>query len=170
MFDPDDVGVKDPVPFTELSNYTIVSPVRFAGKAGAYDIQTNVFNGSTTMKAVAFPSGTRSVLFFGVQGTGPYCYKDEGPESCRGTGGPHAPPYITQVWAFDANDYLAVLKGTKKKDAVEPYAIWQVTTPWPVSSDQYAGGTFDPATNRVFLIERNGESPNVRVFHIKTDN
>ena len=81
------------------------------------------------MGGLVFPAGTRSVLFFGKQGVGTFCY---GPgtsnQALVGTIAPgfvdpycydpvddskgtHAYPYIYQVWAYDANDLAAAKAG-----------------------------------------------------------
>src|SRR3989344_5196547 len=108
VFNPDDVGSGSVVPVKELSRYDDAHGLIYNGVEGECAQQSNVFNCVTTIAGVAFPAGTRSVLFFGTQGTGPVCYKDSGPTSCWGSGGYYAPPYYVQVWAFDANDFLAV--------------------------------------------------------------
>src|SRR3989344_5769691 len=163
VFNPDDVGSGSVVPVKELSRYDDAHGLIYNGVEGECAQQSNVFNCVTTIAGVAFPAGTRSVLFFGRQGTGPMCYKDSsGPSSCWGTGGYNAPPYYTQVWAFDANDLAAVKNGTKLPYQVEPYAIWQLN----FGFNNIVGGTFDPATNRMFLTENNGEDPIIHVLKI----
>ena len=166
VFDPADVGTRNPVPFREVLGFPVDHPVKFGTDQGGCSLQSGVFNCTTSIVAVAFPATTRSVLFFGAQGTGPICYKDDGPPSCRGTGGYSAPPYKTQVWAFDANELLAVKNGQKPPWQVSPYAVWQLGFEYLPNSVGYAGGTFDPATGRVFLIENNGEDPIVHVLKI----
>jgi hypothetical protein len=100
------------------------------------------------------------VLFFGRQGIGPNCYK------CNGSGGYDAPPYISQVWAYDANDLLAVKDGSRQEWEVEPYDLWTMNLEFNVDDVDFAGGAFDPVTNRVFLVETNGEDPIVHVLRI----
>src|SRR3989344_876634 len=108
VFNPDNVGSATPVPVKELSHYDGTNALIYNGVEGVCGQQSSVFNCTTQISGVAFPAGTRSVLFFGTQGTGPVCYKDSGPTSFWGSGGYYAPPYYVQVWAFDANDFLAV--------------------------------------------------------------
>src|SRR2546423_14916678 len=90
---------------------------------------------------MVFPSGTRSVLFFGPHGLGSYCYgtggtagdcydPDDGPK------GIHSYPYRSQVWAYDANDLVAVKAGQKQSYQVMPYAVWQLD---PSVQDVHAG-------------------------------
>jgi len=165
VFNPDEVGVLNPVPFKEVLGYPLSNPVKFGNDQGSCGGQSSVFNCTTNMNGVAFPAATRSVLFFGSQGTGPVCYKNNGPASCQGTGGYNAPPYAAQVWAYDANDLVAVKNGAKQPWQVRPYAVWQLNFPIGVS---FSGATFDPATDRMFLIERNGEDPIVHALRINT--
>lgn len=162
VFDFDDVGAEDPVPFTQVLGYPLEHPVRFGNDVGDCAGQSRVFNCTTNIPGVAFPARTRSVLFFGRQGIGPNCYK------CNGCGGYCAPPYISQVWAYDANELLAVKNGSKEPWEVEPYGLWRTSFEYHVDDVDFAGGAFDPATNRVFLIETNGEDPIVHVLRIDT--
>ena len=140
VFNPDDVGVKNPIPGTTLLYYSF--PDHYLAR---YDTQNNYYNLATVMRGVPFPQGSRSVLFFGRQGTGPYCYgpgtsdpslggKPSGDgvdpwcydpsDSSKGT---HAYPYRHQVWAYDANDLLSVKNGQKQPYDITPYAIWELT-------------------------------------------
>jgi hypothetical protein len=82
------------------------------------------------VNGVLFPDGTRSVLFFGQKGMGPYCYGDGGASGgdCydpdRIGKGDHAYPYTEFVWAYDATDLLAAKNGAKNPWEVLPYAGW----------------------------------------------
>jgi hypothetical protein len=75
--------------------------------------------GNTTVRGVVFPAGTNTVLFFGTQGTGPFCYGEgtddpslDGTPTRDGTTwcydpdvsykGTHGYPYVPEVWAYDA--------------------------------------------------------------------
>lgn len=124
-------------------------------------------NCSTKIQAMVFPTGTRSVLFFGRHGTGPLCYKDElGPKSCWGTGGWHAPPYKTRVWAYDVNDLIAVKRRRRQPWGVRPYATWDLGE--PLDNEQILGAAFDPFTRRVFLSQYHGDGtqPLIRVYRV----
>jgi hypothetical protein len=128
-----------------------------------------VFNGTTRIGGVVFPEGTRSVLFFGVTGTGNWCY---GESSACGDPqsdfkGDHAYPYRGYVWAYDANDLAAVKAGSKKMWDVVPYATWELplgnVTTWGI-----AGAAYDKATKRIYLVEKRGEGslPVIQVFSV----
>lgn len=168
VFDPANVGTLNPVPFREVLGYPLSNPVKFGNEQGGCSVQNNVFNCTTKVVGVALPTGTRSVLFFGRHGTGPVCYKDSGPASCQGTGGYNAPPYRPQVWAYDANDLVAVKNGQKQPFEVQPYAVWSYDFQFNGASVDLVGGTYDPDTKRMFLIEDNGEDPIVHVLKVNT--
>lgn len=129
--------------------------------------QSTRFNLTTRVGGIAFPSGTRSVLFFGNMGTGPYCYG----QSCTApnvpTGqGPQAYPYRRQVWAYDATDLLAVKAGTKKPYEVQPYAVWSLTIPDTLADARLTSATYDDATRRLYVAI--GDEPTrVYVFGVK---
>lgn len=167
VFNPSDVGVRTPVPATPVVHYDLNHPTL----GGCGDSNAQYFNCTTEIKGVVFPRGTRSVLFFGRQGTGPMCYKDEGPVSCRGTGGYNAPPYRYQVWAYDANDLLAVKNGQRNPWSITP-TIWSFSLPFEGGgSDGHniGGAAYDPATQRIYLSQmcRDSEcSPIVHVFRV----
>jgi hypothetical protein len=146
----------------------------------AFDRQSSWYNGSSHMHGVVFPSGTRSVLYFGRQGLGPYCY---GPGTSdlalAGTLAPsqyggelwcydptdpnkgnHAYPYISQVWAYDANDLLAVKQGLKQPWDPRPYATWSLASmaqPFFNPVGDLNGAAYDPATGRIFVMQPNAD-------------
>jgi hypothetical protein len=110
------------------------------------------------------------VLFVHRQGYGNPTYKlDDG---CSGIGGEGSAPYRRQVTAFDANDLLAVKRGTKQPYQVQPYAFW--TLPGPSSScatfSGYTDGgyclAYDHATRRIYAVLDQGEQPGVHVWQV----
>lgn len=162
VFNPDDVGRVTPVPARQLLGYPLSTPLADANTANAYFTRSDVIGG------LAFPAGTRSVLFIGRHGTGQPCY---------GTGaacgdlagdakGDHSYPYYHQVWAYDANELLAVKNGTKQPSQLRPYAMWRLTGINNAGSATMAGATFDPTTRRLYVTERYGENPKVHVYEI----
>lgn len=168
VFEPADLGVKSVVPATPLLYYTGANPL------AQWDATSTLFNGATHVRGVVLPEGTRSVLFFGRQGTGKYCYGQGGafgttcidPEDTdKGT---HAYPYQYQVWAYDALDLAAVKVGTKQPWQVQPYATW--TLPWRSGRQtDIRGVAYDPATGRIFVSQAFGDSdrPVVHVFTVQ---
>ncbi len=162
VFDPDDVGVADPIPGETLLFYPLSDPL------APVDTQNTLFNLATHMGGMAFPTGTRSVLFFGRQGTGPYCYGtgeecDDPADSSKGT---HAYPYRHQVWAYDANDLLKVRSGEYQPWQVQPYAVWALDEMNSDGSAGITGAVFDPASRRVYITENYGDEPVVHVYQI----
>jgi hypothetical protein len=119
------------------------------------------WNLSSELGGAVFVAGTRSVLFFGRHGTGPYCY---------GTGarcndpvkpyqGTHGYPYEYRVWAYDAADLAAAARGEIAPQSLRPYAIWPLTLPFERDDEHRIGGVaHDPATGRIFLTQREGDS------------
>jgi hypothetical protein len=184
VFNPGDVGVADPVPATRVLGYP-------AGHAslGQWDSTGQLFNGSTQVTGVVFPEGTRSVLFFGRRGVGPFCY---GPgtsdpslagtpappsgvdpycyDPTAGSKGTHSYPYVQFVWAYDANDLAAVKAGTKNQWDVLPYATWTFDTPFENPQQAINGAAYDPATGRVFVSVgfEDGTAPLIQVLTIQT--
>lgn len=162
VFNPDDVGVTNQLTGTTVLYYPLAHPL------AAESTQNEFFNLATQMGGVAFPSGTRSVLFIGRQGTGPYCYGDGAPcgDPCDGSKGTHAYPYRHQVWAYDANDLLAVGTGAKPAWDVQPYAIWTLSDMDSSGCASISGAAYDPSANRLFIAERYGDQPIIHAYAI----
>lgn len=162
VFDPDTVGVSNPIPGTTLIFYPIEHPL-------APEASTNeLFNLATHMAGIAFPRGSRSVLFFGRQGIGTYCYGDASvcTDPCDASHGTHAYPYRHQVWAYDANDLLQVRSGTKQCWEMHPYAIWTLDGMPSGDCADMEGAAFDPDTGRLYITESYAEEPHVHVYRI----
>lgn len=185
VFDPSELGVKNPTPATPLVGYPLSHPL-----GTGWGTQSVFFNGSTSITGVVFPVSSRSVLFFGVQGTGPFCY-GPGTSSAALAGtivagtasepwcydpsnaskGPHAFPYVYQVWAYDADDFLAVESGSKKPYDLLPYATWNLQLPYANATSPRVlnGAAYDPITNRIFVEQGCVDtacSPIIDVFQI----
>lgn len=155
---------------------------------GAWDASwhppTVEFGGGTAIKGVVFPEGTRSILYFGTQGVGKFCYGEgtsdkskagqptgdgtiwcyDPDDSSKGT---HAYPYRAMVWAYDARDLAAVRAGRRKPWQVRPYAVWRL--PLAFSSPYVGGAAYDPARGRIFVTQQfvDGEQPVVAVFKVR---
>lgn len=149
-----------------LLGYPLSNPLRPVSSTNA------VYNLTSSISGVVFPSGTRSVLFFGRHGAGRYCY-GEG-EDCGdladSSKGVHGYPYVYQVWAYDAVDLLAVKNGAKREHQPQPYAVWTFNLPFEhARSTHFLGGAaYDPRTQRIYLSQRGGDAagPVIHVFRV----
>jgi hypothetical protein len=142
------LGTTTPLPATPLVYYPTQHPLLEAGLTpcltsacspirDGWSLTSTLFNGTTEIRGVVFPQGTRSVLFFGrhggtgdspsVPGGGKFCYgpgtadatlvgtpapPDNVDNYCYdpedGSKGVHGYPYKYYVWAYDANDLAKV--------------------------------------------------------------
>lgn len=178
VFNPDDLGNSQTVPSKMLVGY----PDNHQ-ELGGYDTVTPYFSGASGVGGVAFPAGTRSVLFVGRYATkacygvgttdpaldgqprsggGKWCYDPSNPYQ-----GMHGYPYKHMVWAYDANDLLAVKQGAKMPWTLRPYATWYLTD---MNNNGYANiksAAFDPATRRLYVVPDSSDSaPTVHVYEI----
>ena len=164
VFNPDDLGQKNPVPATPLVYYPETHPLDQWGEESA------IFNGTSEIHGVVFPHDSRTVLFFGIHGVGPFCYGT--PTECNDPigdyKGNHAYPYVTQIWAYDALDLLKAKNGEVNPWEVSPYETWRIQLPFaPTTYKSKIGGAYDPATQRVFVPEyREGNTLMVHVFKL----
>jgi hypothetical protein len=135
---------------------------------------------------VVFPENSRSVLFFGRQGLGDFCYgPGTGDQSQVGKPadggvdrwcfdpvtnwkGPHSFPYSAYVWAYDANDLATVKAGRKRPWDLRPYGVWKLAL--PLTGDgkgTILGAAYDPASGRIFVSQ--GFADDARpVIHVFT--
>lgn len=176
VFNPDDVGVVDPVPATQVIGYPSDKPV----PGGAYGATSNIFNATTRIVGIAFPKNSSSVLFFGTHGIGTFCNGVGGatkPKLAAGevwcydpavtARGVHAYPYQFQVWAYDANDLVAVKNGQKQSYEIAPYATWKLEGMDKYSSSvSMTGAGFDPETNVLYVTQGNQNNPIIHAFQI----
>ncbi len=174
VFNPDDVGVKNPIPGKTILHY----PLEHA-MGGTFNATTG-----SNAKGVAFPAGSRSVLFIGNSSNPNYCY---GPgtddpalhgtpaeggtwcyDPCNHSKGGHGYPYYHTVWAYDANDLLQVKNGTKQSWEIQPYTSWRLNEMDPSGCGKIKGAGYDPATQRLYLTQEYSEQPRVDVYQIGT--
>jgi hypothetical protein len=178
-FDPARPGAAKPLLYYPQKHPTI------GAWEGSWNPSKGVFfGGGTTIRGVVFPRGSRSVLFFGTQGVGTFCYGEgtdqrglEGSPTPDGSTwcydpdgsskGTHAYPYLAQVWAYDARDLRAVRKGRKRPWQVKPYATWTLRLPF--GSGQIGGATYDPKGGRIFVSQQYGDDtqPLIHVFKVR---
>src|SRR3989338_6970816 len=179
-FNPTDLGTKNPVPVTPYLYYNGDHPT-----LGPWGGTSAFFNGSTEIHGAVFPEGTRSILYFGRHGVGPWCYgTGTSNQSLQGqlapggsiycydptdsSKGNHAYPYEYQVWAYDVNDFIAVKNGQKNPWDVIPN-VWTFNV--PIQSSVAGGVAYDPSTQRIFLVaprtEYPGAYPAIHVFKVQ---
>lgn len=162
VFDPQDLGSQDPAPNIPLLAYPADHPL------AEWDATSPLFNGSTQIRGIALPPGSRSLLFFGRQGIGEFCYgtgEDCG-DPVQSSQGTHAYPYVHQVWAYDLNDLASVSNGDLAPWEVQPYAVWRLDEMDDSGSATLSGAAYDPAGGRVYLTENYGEDPQVHVYQV----
>jgi len=163
VFNPADVATGSPAPAMVVLGYPYGHPLADTTTGNQYLSQADFITG------MVFPAGTRTVLFFGKHGTGNYCYGTGGTSGdCYdpddNSKGIHSYPYRSQVWAYDANDLIAVKNGLKQSYEVMPYAVWQLDA--PVVDIQ--GVAYDPATQRLYVSQVYAENtrPLIRVYQV----
>jgi hypothetical protein len=183
-FDPSRLLLGSPAPATPLFYYPQDHPTLGAWDASWQPAKGTYFGGGTTVRGMVFPVGTRSVLFFGTQGTGRFCYGEgtdkrsldrkptpdgtiycyDPDDSSKGT---HAYPYVPEVWAYDAAQLAQVRAGARKPWTVKPYAVWTLRLPF--GSPRIGGVAYDAATGRIFVSQQygNGTDPVIHVFTVR---
>ncbi len=112
----------------------------------------------------------QAIMLLGYKGLGRNCYGGAAcGDPCNDYQGYHCHPYERQVIFYDIHELGAVARTERDPWSVLPYAIWrpdefylQGDTCWN------AGGmTFDPASGRVFMVERGlGGETNAAVMHV----
>jgi len=151
---------------TRLLGYPLSNALRPVSSTNA------VYNLTSSISGVVFPSGTRSVLFFGRHGAGNYCYGEGSDcgDPADSSKGVHGYPYVYQVWAYDANDLLAVKKGSRRQYQPQPYAVWTFNLPFEhARSTHFLGGAaYDPQKQQIYLSQRGGDGsgPVIHVFKV----
>jgi hypothetical protein len=170
------------VPSTPLLYYSARHPSLGRWNGASPNNTTVWWNmaGANGYRGAVISGGSRSILFFGAQGMGPFCYgpgtadaskagrpaTDIGDAADRwcydpvsSAKGPHGWPYQYQIMAFDLNDLAAVAARTKNPWDVRPYAVWPLTPANGVNiigmngkGNQTAGGAgYDPTTKRIYF-------------------
>jgi len=162
VFNPADVGNISPVPATQVLGYPLDRPLANAKSKNA------LFTHADQIGGIAFPSGTRSVLFIGRHGAGTPCYGEGAAcgDQADSYKGEHAYPYVHQVWAYDANDLVAVKNGSKRPYDVKPYATWQLKEMNNSGTASIRGAFYEPATSRIYVTEAYGDAPKVHVYQV----
>ena len=177
VFDPDKLGVQNPVPATPVVEYPIDHPTlgTWEGNGSIHPL----YNMSTLITGIVFPPGMRSVLFFGRTGTGTPCYGCGGStnpgaecanewcydpvDSSKGT---HVYPYSPYLWAYDVNDFIAVKNGTKNPWDISPYYHGALSLPFDTGANELNGAAYDPVTQRIYVAQKCVEGNCLPVIHV----
>jgi hypothetical protein len=154
VFDPDDIDETIPTPADELMAFTLANPILDLDPDDGNDWWIRP---DQTNAGMIFPSGTSSVLFISMHGTGDRCYGTGAAcsDPCREDQGEHAYPYRAQVTAFDANDLVDAKNGVIDVHAVEPYAWW-VLPSFDTDTDnciemKYSGLAYNDSSRRIYI-------------------
>ncbi len=138
---------------------------------GPHDGSNPTFGGTTQVAGLAVLARTRTALFVGSNGMGPYCYGNgtsdkslhdtagaDGERFCYDPAasdkGQHAYPYRNQMWAYDLNDLAQVRAGRKDPWEVRPYDVWAFELPTPQPTKRLAGVAYDADGRRLFVSQR----------------
>jgi hypothetical protein len=165
-FEPAELGV-NPVKTVPYVYYPLKHPL------AAEDTQNPLFNTTTEIRGVVFPEQSSSVLFFGSHGVGPYWYGEPNhggkADPYRDGKGPHAPPYVYQVWAYDVLELLAVKEERKSPWEVRPYEAWTFHLPYREESGHLGGAAYDAKTARIYVSQQNVDQarPVIHVFQVQ---
>jgi len=172
VFDPEKIGSGGQVAATALVGYPLAQSLARQYGANESGAANPYWSVTSSVDGAAFPAGTRSVLFFGRHGTGAYCYGTGGAsggdcyDPADTSKGSHAYPYAYQVWAYDANDLLAVKSGSKAQYQVRPYAVWTFELPYAPGTRKLGGVAYDQATGRIYLSQLCADSNCAPVIHV----
>jgi PKD repeat protein len=149
-FDPSGLG-SGAIPATPYMYYTTDNPL-----GPYYGAADPLQSGVTTVNGAVFVPGTSSVLFIGRSGANfsGYGFASDYGDTHDGAldgKGPHNlnGDYVLQVWAYNANDFVAVKQGSLQPWQVQPYDVWNFTLPIPAY--QVGGVAFDPNTGRIYV-------------------
>lgn len=165
-FNPDDVGRASPVPAAQLLAYPQEQPL------APPTTQNGLYLRGDEIRGVAFPAGTRSVLFIGKHSMGRHCYGEAADcgDPASAYKGDHGFPYALQVWAYDATQLAMVRYGLMQPWQVRPYAVWQLPE---LAANGYAsisGAAYDHTSGRLYITTKYGEQPRVHVYQIGAEN
>ncbi len=157
---------------------------------GLWEGSNETYGGGVEMGGLVIPPATRTALFVGRNGLGPFCYGDGTPDESRARQsaagherlcydpttsdkGVHTYPYSYQFWAYDLSDLAAVRAGKKNPWEVRPYGVWPFEVPTPQAGMRIGGVGFDAARRLVYLAQMNADQdgyafrPIIHVFRIQ---
>jgi hypothetical protein len=141
------------------------------------DTQNPLFNTTTQITGLVFPTGTDELWFFGTHGTGPWWYGENGDgqnmhDPAGDYKGPHAYPYVFQAWVYSAHDLLAARKGTRQPWDIKPKDVLTFDLPFSEGSKRIGGAAYDPATRLLYISQLRADrleydmNPLIHVFQL----
>lgn len=184
-WNPGDLGSASPARVTPLVYYTGEHPT-----LGSWEGSNETYGGTIEMGGIVIPPDTRTALFVGRNGLGPFCYGDGTADQARAnqpaangerlcydptssSKGQHAFPYRYQFWAYDLNDLAAVKAGKKDPWEVTPYGVWPFDVPTPEAAKRIGGVGFDAARRLLYVAQMSADQdgyefrPVIHVFRIQ---
>ncbi len=140
-------------PTTKFLDYPLTNPLG----PGEGPPVSPLYGTNTSIPGLFFVPNTNSVLYFGATAVNFVSYgkatffgdtvnTGKGPHSLNGE-------YALQVWAYDANDLLAVGTGSKLSYEVTPYDAWNFPIPFvmPYPALQIGGAAYDVASGKLYV-------------------
>ena len=135
---------------------------------GAWEGSNPTYGGTMQVGGLALIAGTRTALFIGRNGLGPFCYGegtgDQAKANQRGPGGErycydptsadkgqHAYPYRFQMWAYDLSELAQVRAGRRDPWEVKPYGVWPFDVATSEPGVRIGGVAYDAAGQRLFI-------------------
>lgn len=167
VFDPNKIGTVNPVPAVQVVGYP-----NGHWTLGDWSGVNNYIGGSDWITAVVWPEGSDTVLFYGRHGD-TNCYGG-GPECGDPTDpykGSHGYPYHTRIWAYNANDLLAVKNGTKNPWDLKPYWMYNFEgqlNGFIGGTKIILGATYDASKQIIYVSADHGDGsiPVIHAFQV----
>lgn len=179
-FDPAQIGTAT-VPASPLLYYTGEHAT-----LGQWSGSNPTYGATIQVGGMAIIGGTRTAVFVGRNGVGPYCYGNGTSDPAKhGTASPdgshwcydpttsdkgqHAYPYRYQLWAYDLNDLAAVKAGLKQPWEVAPYGVWPFDLPTYEKGFKIGGVTYDALRQQLYVAQLSADKAGVAshpVIHV----
>ena len=166
-FNANNLGITVPLPVTPLMYYNTAYPSvgRWdpLGTSGRTPLAVS-WNGTGMIRGIAFPDGTKSVLFIGLNGDGTFCYGTGGTsggqcyDPLSVDKGQHAYPYHYKIWAYNVDDFISAKNGTKNPYDVIPYTTWELVSPYGVTGLEPGGAAYDKTNQRLYVAQLRTDS------------
>ncbi len=186
-FDPSRLGIDNPVAVYPMVYYPLDHQTL---AVWSHETPANPYMAlGDQITGIAFPSGTRTILFSGQHGLGDSCYgvggaTDPGGHSgvdycydpVNDSKGSHAYPYKNYIWAYDVNDFIAVKNGSKNPWDIRPYTVFPLSLPTTQNNFSLSNGAaaYDDVNKKLYIVQVGGDVvdydvlPLIHVFKVNT--